>query len=147
MVYKYVRKSTRQSWKEDDMLHPIEAATSGAMGVVRAGKLFGVPKSTLHRRLKGKNKRVHGVCKGMGSLQTALPQNIELDLNHIHLTESLLFGLSLDDVRCLVHQLADVNGIDHTFNTTTQKLGIKDSRRHFRCQGARLQSSKRKQIL
>ena len=56
MVYKYVRKSTRQSWTEDNMLHAIEAATSGAMGVVHAGKLFGVPKSTLHRRLKGKNK-------------------------------------------------------------------------------------------
>ena len=94
MVYKYVRKCTRQSWKEDDMLYAVEAATSGAMGVVRAGKLFGGPKSRLHRRLKGKNKRVHGVCEGMGSLQTALPRNIELDLvNHIHLMESLLFGL------------------------------------------------------
>ena len=60
----------------------------------------------------------------MGSLQTALPRNIELDLvNHIHLTESLLFGLSLNDVRCLAYQLADVNGIDHPFNTATQKAG------------------------
>ena len=86
-----MRKATRQSWKEDDMLHPIEAATSRAMGVVRAGKLFGVPKCTLHRRLKGKNKRMHGVCKGMESLQTALPRNIELDLvNHIHRKDSLI---------------------------------------------------------
>ena len=76
------------------MLHAIEAATSGAMGAVRAEKPFGVPKSTLHRRLMGKNKWVHGVCKRMGSLQTALPRNIELDLvNYIHRMESLLFGL------------------------------------------------------
>ena len=106
------------------MLHAIEAATSGTVGVVRVGKLFGVPKSTLHRKLKGNNKQVHGVCEGMGSLQTALPRNIEPDLvNHIHLTESLLFGLSLDVVRCLAYQLADVNGIDHLFNTAAQKAG------------------------
>ena len=35
MVYKYVRKSTRQSWKEDDMLHAIKEVTSGAICVVR----------------------------------------------------------------------------------------------------------------
>ncbi|KAI0234848.1 hypothetical protein LSAT2_014765 [Lamellibrachia satsuma] len=35
MVYKYVRKSTNQSWKEDDMLHAIKGVTSGAICVVR----------------------------------------------------------------------------------------------------------------
>ena len=62
------------------MLPAIEAATSGGMGLFRAGKIFRIQKSTLHRRIKDKNKRVHGVCKGMGSIQTALSRNIELGL-------------------------------------------------------------------
>ena len=124
MVYKYVRKSTRQSWKQDDMQHAIEEVTGGGMGVVRAAIIFGVPKSTLHRRITGTNKLVHGTCKGMGHMKTVLPPAIEDDLvRHIHLTESMLFGLSVDDIRCLAYQLAEANGINHPFNTVTKKAG------------------------
>ena len=44
-------------------------------------------------------------------------------VRHIHLTESMLVGLSVDDVRCLVYQLAEANGINHPFNTVTKKAG------------------------
>ena len=67
MVYKHVRKSTRQSWKQDDMQHAIEEVTGGGMRVVRAAILFGVPKSTLHRRITGTNKLVPWHIQGYGT--------------------------------------------------------------------------------
>ena len=115
-------------------LSAASAATSGAMGVVRAGKLFGVPISTLHRKLKGKSKRVHSVCKGMGSLQTALQRNIELDCEQHR--SPIQYRHSEGWV-----------GPAGWCSSATSFVGIKNSRSHFRCQGTRLQLSKRKQIL
>ena len=58
------------------MQHAIEEVTGGGMGVVRAATLFGVPKSTLRRRITGTNKLVHGTCNGMGHKKTVLPPAI-----------------------------------------------------------------------
>ena len=94
------------------------------MGILRAAKTFDVPKTTLHRRVANKNKLIHGELKGMGAMKTALPRIIELDLvKYILQMESMLFGLSMDDVRVLAFQLAESNGLQHPFNRTVRKAG------------------------
>ncbi|KAJ8030899.1 hypothetical protein HOLleu_27442 [Holothuria leucospilota] len=45
--------------------------------------------------------------------------------------ESMTFGLTTDDVRCLAFQLAERNGIANQFNKEKQKAG-KDWLYHFR---------------
>ena len=62
--------------------------------------------------------------KGMGAMKTALPRIIELDLvKYILQMESMLFGLSMDDVRVLAFQLAEYNGLQHPFNRMVGKAG------------------------
>ena len=125
MVYTYVRKTERQSWSEESTRNAIEAVVGGSMGIIRAGKTFDVPKTTLHRRVTNRNKVIHGELKGMGAIKPALPRIIELDLvKYIHQTESMLFGLTIDDVRVLAYQLAESNGLQHPFNTTVRKNGV-----------------------
>ena len=106
------------------MRNAIEAVVGGSMGIIRAGKTFDVPKTTLHRRVTNKNKVIQGELKGMGAIKPALPRIIELDLvKYIHQMESMLFGLTIDDVRVLAYQLAESNGLQHPFNTTVRKAG------------------------
>ena len=124
MVYTYVRKTDRQSWSEESMRNAIEAVVGGSMGILRAAKTFDVPKTTLHRRVANKNKLIHGELKGMGAMKTALPRIIELDLvKYILQMESMLFGLSMDDVRVLAFQFAESNGLQHPLNRTVGKAG------------------------
>lgn len=49
---KYKRKTNRQSWDHDAMQTAIETVVSGAMGTFKAAKQFGVPQTTLERRLQ-----------------------------------------------------------------------------------------------
>ena len=106
------------------MRNAIEAVVGGSMGILRAAKTFAVPKTTLHRRVANKNKLIHGELKGMGAKKTALPRIIERDLvKYILQMESMLFGLSMDDVRVLAFQLAESNGLQHPFNRTVRKAG------------------------
>ena len=106
------------------MRNAIEAVVGGSMGILRAAKTFDVPKTTLHRRVANKNKLIHGELKGMGAMKTALPRIIELDLvKYILQMESMLFGLSMDDVRVLAFQLAESNCLQHPFNRTVGKAG------------------------
>ena len=71
-----------------------------------------------------KKNLIHGELKGMGAMKTALPRIIELDLvKYILQMESMLFGLSMDDVRVLALQLAEYNGLQHPFNRTVGKAG------------------------
>ena len=58
------------------MRNAIEAVVGGSMGIIRAGKTFDVPKTTLHRRVTNKNKVIQGELKGMGAIKPALPRKI-----------------------------------------------------------------------
>ena len=139
------------------MRNAIEAVIDGSIGIIRAGRTFPVPKTTHHRKVTNKNKLIHGELNGMGAMKSALPRIIELDLvKYINQMECMLFGMTIDDVRVLVYQLAESNGLQHPFNPMVRKAGFR--KRHAtvvprthprRCQGPgkRLQSSKCQQVL
>lgn len=48
----YIRKSTRQSWSEENMKAAVDAVLGGAMGYLKASKAHGVPQTTLESRVK-----------------------------------------------------------------------------------------------
>lgn len=124
MVGHYKRKSTRQSWDPLQMQRAIEAVQNGEMGWLRASRSFDVPQATLRRRATDKNKRVKANKLGLGRFEVTFNAELERDLvEHIKTLESMLFGLSCDDVRSLAYQLAERNGIPHRFNRATKLAG------------------------
>ena len=56
MSYSYYKRTTsRQAWDESAMQQAVMKMTSGTMGFVKASKQYGVPQTTLERRVKKVN--------------------------------------------------------------------------------------------
>ena len=68
---RYMRKTDRQSWSEHSMRMAIGEVKSGRMGAKKAAMEFGVPRTTLRRRLTSGNKSLQGEEKGLGSLKVS----------------------------------------------------------------------------
>ena len=114
--YLYKRKTNRQSWLEVDMVRALKALEQKECGYLKAAHMYNVPKSTLERRFKGKNKIAKGANKTMGSRVTVLPSELESKLrDHILLMEECLFGLTYTDVRRMAYELAVRNGLPNNF--------------------------------
>jgi hypothetical protein len=52
MVRKRERTIDRQSWSLQSMTNAVTAVISGSMGYLKDSKLFGIPQTTLERRVK-----------------------------------------------------------------------------------------------
>ena len=118
------RKTVRQNWFTEDMERAIKAVKEGSMGYFKASKEFAVPKSTLERRVKGTNKIATGSVKVLGNMTSVLPSLIEdLLVKHILEMEAALFGLTLNDVRLLAFELAELNNVPHKFNWQNKMAG------------------------
>lgn len=102
---RYQRKSTRQSWSEQDMQQAIDAVTEKRMGWLLASKTYNVPFTTLRRRVGG----LQGSSKGyLGGHKVTFSKTLEAELvNHIKNLETMFFGLSTLDVRKLAFQIAE----------------------------------------
>ena len=112
MVRNYKRTTTRQSWSEAAMASAVEAVKKGDMGIKNASRVFNVPKTTLRRRAREKNKRASGSRKDLGGRAPVLNEEVEADLvNYIVQMEEMFFGLRMEDVRGLAHQVAERNGM------------------------------------
>ena len=119
----YKRKTTRQSWDEKNMEDALNAVKSKSMGYLKAANTFGVKKTTLIRRFKGGNKLAKGSEKKLGR-ETTLPKSLEDDLYaYVTRMEAMLYGLTPEDLRCLVYQLALKNNIPNAFNTENKQAG------------------------
>ncbi|XP_071476076.1 uncharacterized protein [Diadema antillarum] len=118
MPVNYVRKTNRASWSGDAMQMAISACKSGELGMDTAAKTYGVPKSTLARKLKdGKSSVPLG-------RKPALSEESENDLAQLILTmESRGYGLSRLDVRSLAYEYAERNNLSHNFNKETKLAG------------------------
>lgn len=120
MVGKYIRKSDRQSWAEEDMRQAIEAVRNNRMGWLRASRVYNVPFSTLRRRAV-KN------CCSKGYLGGKLPTfNSELEveiLEHVKNLEVRFFGLSTMELRTLAFQVAEARGLRHPFSAEKKAAG------------------------
>ena len=78
------------------------------MGYLKASKTFGIPKTTLIRRVMDKNKFPKGTNKFLGNKTSVLPRELEDELcSYILSMEERLFGLTKDDLRSMVFELAE----------------------------------------
>src|SRR6218665_1974304 len=98
------------------MASAIDEVRSGRLGYRSASKKYGVPRSTLERRVKNKNKIVKEVTKSLGSKQRIFSDAMEADLmRYILRMEELYFGLKLMDLRHMAYQIAEQNGLIYLF--------------------------------
>lgn len=119
MVRVYTRVSNYQAWKELDMKLAIVEVKSGNMGLLKASKLFSVPRTTLQRRLQS-----NSIKKKMGCFATVFNKEQEDELvAHIFDLEKRFFGITAKDLRGLAFQLAEKNGIQHRFNKSSGLAG------------------------
>lgn len=66
------------------------------MGIKKASAVFSVPKSTLRRRARNKNKRASEGTKDLGGRQPILCAPVEADLaSYIIKMEEMFFGLTM----------------------------------------------------
>lgn len=113
------------AWSEDDMSRALHSYRNGDMGFNECCRQYGIPKPTFNRHLRGSNVSANEDIKIIGR-QSILPIDVENELvNHILKLESLMFGLTINDVRRLAFQIAEKNNIPHNFNKETQMAGKK----------------------
>ena len=85
-------------------------------GLNQVSKVYGISKPTLKRHISNVNKFAKGNIIKRGR-STTLPVAIEKELvEHIHQLEGMLFGLTRKDIRRLAFQIAEINGLPHSFS-------------------------------
>ncbi|KAG8318719.1 hypothetical protein J6590_107260 [Homalodisca vitripennis] len=108
------------TWSVDDMSRALQAFRNGDMGLNECFRQYGVPKPTLLRHLKGTNVKANEETKAFGR-GSVLPPTVEKELvDHILKLETLMFGLTINDVRRLAYQIVQKNQISHNFNKETK---------------------------
>lgn len=106
------------------MQNAISAVRTGEMGIKKASGVFHVPKTTLRRRARDKNKLAKDGMKDLGGIRPVFTEAMELDLvNYITNMEVMLFGLTINDIRSLAYQVAQRNGLSDAFGNDKDKVG------------------------
>lgn len=118
----YTRKASarpRGLWTLDSLQAAMNAVTTGTMGVNEAANSFGIPKTTLKRRLK--NNNVNKTSR-LGPDSTLGEEAEEKLCNHIRKLQKFGFSPTRREVREIAFKLAVRLGIRHRFNEDEGKL-------------------------
>nr|XP_022906536.1 uncharacterized protein LOC111418265 [Onthophagus taurus] len=121
MPTKYNRKGTskRGDWSEESLVNAVKAIKQNEIGVNAAAKAFGIPKTTLKRRLKSNN-----FSKGsMGKPSLLGTENEKKIAAHIKKLQSHGFTPTRDSVRYMAYYLAESLKLVHSFNTERKQAG------------------------
>ena len=108
----YERKSSRQGWKAGHMAAAISAIKNGKHTYRQCKELFGIPRSTLERRVNNKNKFAVGAKKMMGNMVSVLPKVVEYLIYDYILN---MEDMSAKDVRKLAYDMAEKKEIVNPF--------------------------------
>ena len=115
----------RANWSTDSLNKAIAAVRDDDMGLRGDAKLHGIRVTTLKDCLDGKNKYAREGVKHFGR-PPILPQHLEDELaKHILDRETMLFGLTRKSLMDLAYEVADRNGLAHTFNSEKKSAGKK----------------------
>jgi hypothetical protein len=119
-----VRK--RKAWDKESMVRAVKAVRDKEMGLLKASKMFNVPRETLKDYVKSRGKEVeHLVTMRMGR-KPVLPAQIENKLvNYCLLMEMNFFGLTTNDIKRMAFQTAITNSLPQPFSTEKAKAGNK----------------------
>ncbi len=122
MPMHYNRKTEKASYSQEQFQRAVSACMNGEMGIRRAAKEYGIPKSTLAKKVKlAKNGEAFSVHLGR---KPTLPLESETELAQVILDmEARGFGLFGKDVRALAYEFAVANNLRHDFNDETKMAG------------------------
>ena len=96
---------------------------SEEIGLNAISRKYNIPKATLLRHLRQRNKYANDDVRHFGH-PTTLPNEIEkLLVEYLVEMDSMLFGFSRNDLMSLAYQLADENNIKHNFNREKKLAG------------------------
>jgi hypothetical protein len=104
MVRKYIRKTQRANWNEDQMRLAISAVEKKEMST--------------RKSVEERHKNV------LGRYRAALTHDQEKVLeNHITMMNQVFYGLSINDIRALVYEYCEKNNINNNFNSDNKMAG------------------------
>jgi len=121
MVRNYVRKSNRVQYSRSDISHALSAIQTQNMYVRHASIVFGIPRTTLIKRLKRPDTYEP---KSLGRFVPVFDDTMENELvMHIVEMQQRFYGLNLVELRSLAYEFAEKIGIAHTFSSQTKRAG------------------------
>lgn len=120
MVRCYKRKTQRANWSQENMALALKAIKQKRLTYSQASERFGIPRSTLFKRISLKKDTV--INLGLFKPTFTATQEQELK-EHLLQLESLYYGMSLRDFRKAAFEYAEINGIPHSFNRVKKMAG------------------------
>lgn len=122
----YKRKTDRGKWSVQDMLEAIQKVRNNELSVRQAAEQYNVPKSTLQRRVKNRNKIVTENEKYLGRFRKVFSDEQENEIvEYIFEMEKRFFGITYKELRHLAFDFAHANNIPTTFNKDTRMASKK----------------------
>lgn len=116
---KKIQSPKQGKWTISSMKKAVEAVKIDKLSFRRAAELYAVPKSTLERRVKGRQD-----TDAPASRPTVFTSDQENKLvGHILEMANCGFGLTIDDVCRTAYSMALSLQIKHPFNTSKAKAG------------------------
>lgn len=126
MVRRYIRKTDRQNWLEEDMGLALRDVFDGKKSKNEASKAYNIPKSTLKARVSQIQSgclTIEQACrKKLGCQKFLSDRQEKLLVDHIILLESRLFNVKRKDIRCLAYQITKTS-TSSIFNKTNKMAG------------------------
>lgn len=119
MPRKTTKKPFRRSWDESAMKSAVESVCEKKVGLHKAAKMHGVPKTSLLRHVKHHqsqkdDNKINILPMGRKPI---LGKSLEKKLvQYVLLLESKLFGVTIGDIKRLAYDLAVKNKIAHPFS-------------------------------
>ncbi|XP_011859227.1 PREDICTED: uncharacterized protein LOC105556736 [Vollenhovia emeryi] len=114
----YTRMTDKNNWTEESLKLAIRAVKVDGMKIRSAGKEFGIPESTLRKRLK-ENSVSH---VPLGQKPTFSADEKEL-ADHVLKLAKLFYGLTPRELRRIAFEFAEAKQIKHRFNKSTKLAG------------------------
>jgi len=112
----YHRKSTRGSYGVEKLQEALRKVKSGEISKRKAESLYGVPRKTLTRHMKGEVKKMGN----LGRYECDLGQDFERALVvHAQHLQQMMFGINTVELRKLAFDLAEKEKLSHRFKDST----------------------------
>ncbi|XP_069669360.1 uncharacterized protein [Periplaneta americana] len=116
----------RKTWDPQRMKEAILSVRSGQMGYLRAAKTYGVPKGTVEKYVKDRDKTPEDILKVRSGRKPVLPPELEnMLVKYCLQMDERFFGLRVSDMKRMAFELAIRNGLQHPFSANKGSAGKK----------------------